>query len=71
VQTRVHKVAAFDNPQTNRLTASKLKAQVDTGELSKGTPATVVAYRHAVTRRKRDGTTTTEEQLSAVAISAR
>jgi hypothetical protein len=69
--TRWHKVAAFDNPETKRLLASKLKERVDAGELSKGKPATVVGYRHETERKKRDGTTTTEEQIYAVAISPR
>jgi len=70
-QTSFHKVAAFDNPQTKRLIASKLKEHVDAGEIGKGKPATVVGYRHATERTKRDGTTTTEEQIYAVAISPR
>jgi hypothetical protein len=61
----------LDNPETNCLTASKLKAQVDTGEVGNGTPTTVVAYRHAATRRKRDGNTMTEEQLYAIAFKPR
>jgi Single-strand binding protein family len=69
--TRWHKVAAFDNPQAERFVASKLRQLVDAGELGKGRPASVVGYVHRTERQKRDGTTTTEEQIYAVAISPR
>jgi hypothetical protein len=70
-QTKFHKVAAFDNPETERFVASKLKQLVEAGELGRGRPASVVGYRHESERKKRDGTTTTEEQIYAVTIAPR
>lgn len=70
-QTRWHKVAAFDNPRTERFVASKLKQLVDAGELARGKSASVVGYVHLTERKKRDGTKATEEQIYAVAIKAR